>query len=127
MLKFICLVSALSFWPCYGREPLQTDVGKTDCRRCATKIHRATGSNGQRCKPPVRFQQSQIIGRIHLNYFCVNQTRAREQTNLRPILDDVVVRNQITIVRDEKASAAGHGPSNDEKLLKIKEAEQFPF
>ena len=41
--------------------------------------HRATGGKGQRCKPPVRLQQSQIIGRIHLNHFGVNQTGAREQ------------------------------------------------
>jgi hypothetical protein len=43
--------------------------------------------NEQRCKPPVLFQQSQIIGRIQLNHFGVNQTGAREQTNFRRILD----------------------------------------
>ena len=50
-----------------GREPLQTDVGKTDRRHRAAQKPRATGGNGQRRKPPVRLQQSQIIGRIHLN------------------------------------------------------------
>ena len=83
-----------------GREPLQTDG-----RHRAAKIHRATGGNGQRCKPPVRLQQSQIIGRIHLNHFGVNQTCAREQTNLRRILDHMIIGNQITIVRDEKYRA----------------------
>jgi len=34
--------------------------------------------NGQRCEPPVRLRQSQIIGRIHLNHLGVNQTRARD-------------------------------------------------
>ena len=84
-----------------GREPLQTDVGKTDRRHRAAQKSRATGGNGQRCKPPVRLQQSQIIGRVHLNHLGVNQTRAREQTNLRRILDHMMIGNQITIVRDE--------------------------
>jgi ribosomal protein S8E len=72
-----------------GREPLQTDVGKTDRRHRAAQSHRATGGNGQRRKPPVRLQQSQIIGRIHLNNFGGNETCARDQTNLRRILDDM--------------------------------------
>ena len=72
-----------------GREPLQSDVGKTDRR------HRATGGNGQRCKPPVRLQQSQIIGRIHLNHLGVNQTCAREQTNSRGINTCQVLLNRL--------------------------------
>ena len=48
-----------------GREPLHTDVWKTDGHHRAAKIHRATGGNGQRGKPPVCLQQSQIIGRVH--------------------------------------------------------------
>jgi len=47
----------------------------------------------------IRFQQSQIIGRIHLNHFDVNQTCAREQTNLRRILDHMIIGNQITLVQ----------------------------
>ena len=74
-----------------GREPLQTDVGKTDRRHRAAQKPRATSGNGQRCKPPDRLQQRQIIGRIHLNHLGVNQTRAREQTNLRPILDHMII------------------------------------
>jgi len=42
-------------------------------------------------KPTIRLQQSQIIGRIHLNNFGGNQSCAREQTNLRRNLDDVIV------------------------------------
>ena len=34
-----------------GREPLQSDVGKTDRRHRAAQKPRATGGNGQRCKP----------------------------------------------------------------------------
>ena len=90
-----------------GREPLQTDVGKTDRRHRAAQLRRPAGCNGQRRKLPVRFEQRQIIGRIHLNHLGVNQTRAREQTNLRRILDHMIIGNQITIVRDEKARAAG--------------------
>jgi hypothetical protein len=56
-----------------GREPLQTDVGKTDRRRRASKIHRTTGGNWQRRKFPVRFQQSQIIGRIHRKFTVTGQ------------------------------------------------------
>ena len=74
-----------------GREPLHTDIGKTAGRHRAAKIHHATGNNWQRCKPPDRLQQSQIIGRIHLNHFGVNQARAREQTNLRRILDHMII------------------------------------
>jgi hypothetical protein len=37
----------------------------------------------------------------------VNEGRAREQTNLRRILDHMIIGNQMTIARDEKARAAG--------------------
>src|SRR5208282_2787192 len=87
---------------------------------CRPESHRATGRNGQRLEGKVEgrrmndeipiaggfllprfcilhssfcicFEQSQIIGRIHLNHLGVNQTRAREQTNLRRILDHMVI------------------------------------
>jgi hypothetical protein len=45
--------------------------------------------------------QLAMSGRIHLNHLGVNQNRAREQANLRRILDHMIIRNQITIVRDE--------------------------
>jgi hypothetical protein len=46
---------------------------------------------GSGANPPVRLQQSQITGRIHLHHIGINQTRAREQTNLRRILDHMIV------------------------------------
>ena len=60
-------------------DPLQTDVGKTDRRHRAAQSHRATGGNGQRLESffilhsafCICFEQSQIIGRIHLNHFGV--------------------------------------------------------
>ncbi len=67
------------------------------------QFHRATGGDGQRCKPPNGFQQSQIIRRIHLHHRRVNQACAREQTHFGRTLDDVIIGNHITTVRDEKA------------------------
>jgi hypothetical protein len=62
-----------------GREPLQTDVGETDRRHRAAQKPRATGGNGQRLESffilqsafRIGFEQSQIIGRIHLNHLGV--------------------------------------------------------
>jgi len=71
-------------------------------RHRAAQMRRAARGNRQRRKFSVRFQQSQIIGRIHLNNFCVNRSGTRDQTNFRRILDYMIIGNQITIVRDEK-------------------------
>jgi hypothetical protein len=57
-----------------GREPLHTNIRKTDGRHRAAQIHRATGGNGQRLESffilhsafCICFEQSQIIGRIPL-------------------------------------------------------------
>jgi hypothetical protein len=46
---------------------------------------------GSGANPPVRLQQSQIIGHVHLHHLGVNQTRAREQTNFRRILDHMII------------------------------------
>ena len=56
-----------------------------------------------------RFQQRQIIRRIHLHHRGVNHACAREQTHLRRTLDDVIIGNQITVVRDEKAGGGSDG------------------
>ena len=74
------------------------------------QFHRAAGGNRQRCKPPNGFQQSQIIRRIHLHHRRVNQACAREQTHFGRTLDDVIIGNQITIVRDETPCRCGHLP-----------------
>jgi len=71
------------------------------------QFHRAAGGNRQRCKPPNGFQQSQIIRRIHLHHRRVNQACAREQTHFGRTLDDVIIGNQITIVRDETPCRCG--------------------
>jgi len=42
----------------------------------AAQKPRAAGGNGKRREPPVRLQQSQIIGRIHLHHLGINQTRS---------------------------------------------------
>ena len=65
------------------------------------QFHRATGGDGQRLERSNCFQQSQIIRRIHLHHRCVNQACAREQTHFGRTLDDVIIGNQITILRDE--------------------------
>jgi len=70
-------------------------------RHRAAQMRRAARSNRQWRKFPVCFEQSQISGRIHLNNFGVNRSRARDQTNFRCILDHMIIGNQTTVVRDE--------------------------
>jgi hypothetical protein len=72
---------------------------KTDCTGLVWNSEKSKNSSAAKTRQRRDFP----LG--HLNHFGVNQTRAREQTNLRRILDHMIVRNQITIVRDEKARA----------------------
>ena len=90
-----------------GRKPVQPDVRETHRGHRPAQFHRATRGNGQRCKPPNGFQQSQIIRRIHLHHRRVNQACAREQTHFGRTLDNVIIGNQITIVRDETPCRCG--------------------
>ena len=90
-----------------GRKPLQPDVRETHRGHRPAQFHRAAGGNRQRCKPPNGFQPSQIIRRIHLHHRRVNQACAREQTHLGRTLDDMIIGNQITIIRDETPCRCG--------------------
>jgi len=69
------------------------------------QFHHATGGDGQRLELSNCFQQSQVIRRIHLHHRRINQTCVREQTHFGRTLDDVIIGNQTTIVRDKKARA----------------------
>jgi sensor histidine kinase regulating citrate/malate metabolism len=80
-----------------GREPLQTDVGKTDRRHRAAQIHRTTGGNGQRCKPPVRLQQSQIIGRISAS-FNFKRVNAKFSPNNAHVLKAVLFQGLSNVI-----------------------------
>ena len=106
------------------RKTPQPDVRETHRGHRPAQFYRAAGGNGQRCKPPNGFQQSQIIRRIHLHHRRihlhhrrVNQACAREQTHFSRTLDDVIIGNQITIVRDEKHRAAGFRRICDKKRV----------
>ncbi|MGD0349568.1 MAG: hypothetical protein ABSB84_04545 [Verrucomicrobiota bacterium] len=44
-----------------GREPLQTDVGKTDRRHCASKIHRTLAAIGNEENFPSAFNKAKSL------------------------------------------------------------------
>jgi hypothetical protein len=48
-----------------GREPLQTDVGKTDRRHRAVQMRRPTWQNGQRGKNPISVNFSGLCHHLH--------------------------------------------------------------
>ena len=75
---------------------VHADKVKSKARSLKSKVMTAPAPDSDAISP---------LPSLGANHFGVNQTLACEQTNLRRILDHMIVRNQITIVRDEKARA----------------------
>jgi hypothetical protein len=64
----------------FGAKPCKPMLGKSTVAIVPpAQFHHPAWGYGQRCNPPFRFEQRQIIGRVQIHHPGGNQTRAREQ------------------------------------------------
>ena len=66
---------------------------------------------GSDAKRPSAFNKARSLAASTRTTLASIRSGARDQTNLRRILDDVIIGNQITIARDEKSRAGEFWPS----------------